>query len=119
VDLYRAFKLGIRNLSLLDKEKKCPLEYKAGDDTIDKYMEALNNLLSSDSKKYTSEFSGGQQTAGWLSKKVMVHKSKFETDQKNQLNKLAKKRKAEEEKKGCSKALTNFCCCFQAVGGGF
>jgi hypothetical protein len=47
--------------------------------------------------EYTSEFSGGPQTAGWLSDKAMAHKSKFETDQQNQLNELTKKRKAEEE----------------------
>jgi len=31
---------------------------------------------------YMNEFSGGQQTAGWLSEKAMVHKIKFKTDQK-------------------------------------
>jgi ATP-dependent 26S proteasome regulatory subunit len=46
---------------------------------------------------YNSEFSEGQQTAGWLSEKATVHKSKFETNQKNLLNDLAKKRKAEED----------------------
>ena len=46
---------------------------------------------------YTSEFSGGAQAAGWLSHKATVHKTKFETDQKNRLDELAKKRKAEEE----------------------
>jgi hypothetical protein len=104
VDLYSAFKVGIRNLSILDKEKKCPVEYKAGDDAMAEFMEALNNLLCSDAKKYqskkwwshcvvelllpmhigyTSEFSGGAQTAGWLSAKATAHKTKFETDQKN------------------------------------
>jgi len=94
------------------------MEYKAGDDAVVEYMEALNNLLSSDSNKYNSkkwwsrgvvelllpmhleymsEFSGGPQTAGWLSHKATVHKTKFETDQKNRLDELAKKRKAEEE----------------------
>jgi hypothetical protein len=113
VDLYSAFKLGIRNLSVVDKEKKCPLEYKAGDDDLVEYVEALNNLLCSDAKKYqskkwwshgvvelllpmhigyTPEFSGGAQTAGWLSHKATVHKTKFETDQKNRLNELAKKK---------------------------
>jgi hypothetical protein len=48
---------------------------------------------------YTSEFSGSLQTAGWLSGKATAHKTKFETDQKNQLNELAKKRKAEEEER--------------------
>jgi hypothetical protein len=46
---------------------------------------------------YTSEFSGASQTAGWLSGKATAHQTKFETDQKNRLDELAKKRKAEEE----------------------
>jgi len=45
VDLYSAFKVGIRNVSVVDNEKKCPVEYKAGDDAMTEYMEALNNLL--------------------------------------------------------------------------
>jgi hypothetical protein len=32
-----------------------------------------------------------------LSHKATVHKTKFETDQKNRLDELAKKRKAEDE----------------------
>jgi hypothetical protein len=120
VDLYGAFKVEIRNLSVLDKERKCPVEYKAGDDAMVEYVEALDNLLSSDSKKfnskkwwscgvvelllpmhleYMSEIRGGTQTAGWLSDKVTVHKMKYETDQKNQLDELAKNRKAEEEER--------------------
>jgi len=84
------------------------------------YVEALNNLLSSDSKKYNSkkwwsrgvvelllqmhlehtfEFGAGKKTAGWLSEKASMHKTKFETDQKNRLDDLAKKRKAEEEER--------------------
>ncbi len=31
------------------------MEYKAGDDAVVEYMEALNNLLSSDSNKYNSK----------------------------------------------------------------
>jgi len=41
---------------------------------------------------YTSEFSGGQQTAGWKDEKATAHKTKFETNQKNWLEDLAKKR---------------------------
>jgi predicted Holliday junction resolvase-like endonuclease len=48
---------------------------------------------------HTSEFGGGQQTAGWLSEKVLAHKSKFETDQKNRLDELVKKRRAEEDER--------------------
>jgi hypothetical protein len=52
---------------------------------------------------YTNEFSAGQQTAGWLAEKAMVYKTKFETDQKNWLDDLARKRKAKEERKGAVK----------------
>jgi hypothetical protein len=90
------------------------VEYKVGDDAMAEYVEALNNLLCSDGKKYnskkwwshgvvelllpmhigyTSEFSGGPQTAGWLSGKATAHKTKFDTNQKNRLNELAKKGK--------------------------
>jgi carbonic anhydrase len=44
------------------------------------------------------KFGAGKQTASWLSEKAMMHKTKFETDQKNRLDDLVKKRKAEEEK---------------------
>jgi hypothetical protein len=118
VDLYSSFKLGIRLLSVEDKDKKCPAMYTKGDDCCKEYVEALNNLLGSDGKKYnlkkwwsrgvvemllpmhigyTSEFGTGQQTAGWLSDKVTAHKTKFEMDQRNRLEELTKKRKAEEE----------------------
>jgi signal recognition particle subunit SEC65 len=46
---------------------------------------------------YTSEFGTGQQPAGWLLKKATAHKTKFETDQKNRLEELTKKKKAKEE----------------------
>jgi hypothetical protein len=98
----------------------CPVEYVAGDEVVGEYVEALNNLLCSDAKKYqlkkqwscgvielllqmhiayTSEFSGGAQTAGWLSGKATAHQTKFETNQKNRLDELAEKRKAEEDKR--------------------
>jgi hypothetical protein len=120
VDLYGSLKLGIRNLSQVDTKLKCPVEYKVEDDACMEYVEALNNLLSSDSKKYNSkkwwsrgivelllqmhleqtfEFGAGKQTAGWLSEKATMHKTKFETKQKNRLDDLAKKRKAEEEER--------------------
>jgi len=55
VDLYSAFKVGIRNLSVLDKEKQCPVVFVKGDDAVEEYMESLNNLLCSDMKKYNSK----------------------------------------------------------------
>ena len=33
------------DVSVVDNEKKCPVEYKAGDDAMTEYVEALNNLL--------------------------------------------------------------------------
>jgi hypothetical protein len=120
VNLYGSFKLGIRNLSQVDTKAKCPVEYKVEDGACMEYVEALNNLLSSDSKKYNSKkwwshgvvelllqmhlehtfgFGAGQQTAGWLLEKASMHKTKFEMDQKNRLDDLAKKRKAEEDER--------------------
>jgi hypothetical protein len=55
VDLYGSFKLGIRNLSQVDAKAKCSVEYKVEDGACMEYVEALNNLLSSDSKKYNSK----------------------------------------------------------------
>jgi hypothetical protein len=52
VDLYSTFKVGIRKLSVLDKEKKCPVVFVKGDDAVEEYVESLNNLLCSDTKKY-------------------------------------------------------------------
>ena len=45
------------------------------------------------------EFGAGKQTAGWLSEKASMHKTKFEMDQKNRLDDLVKKRKAEEDER--------------------
>jgi hypothetical protein len=120
VDLYGSFKLGIRNLSQVDTKVKCPIQYKVDYKGCMEYVEALNNLLSLDSKKYNSkkwwsggvvelllemhleqtlEFGAGKQPAGWLSEKATMHKTKFEMNQKNRLDDLAKKRKPEEEER--------------------
>ncbi len=80
--------LVIRNLTLLDKEKKFPQDYKKGDDACDEYVEAHNYLLLLD-KKY--------QSKKWWIENAMAHKTKFKTDQKNWLDELAKKRISEEE----------------------
>jgi hypothetical protein len=116
VDLYGAFKRGIRNFSFLDKEKSVPRVIRKGLLPVIS-MWRHSTILMSDKKyqskkwwiqdvaemllplhlAYMNEFSGGQQTAGWLSEKAMVHRIKFKTDQKNWLDELAKKRKAEEE----------------------
>ncbi len=54
-DLYGAFQLGIKNLSVLDKKKKYPMEYQKGDDAWDQYVEALNNLQGLYARKYMSK----------------------------------------------------------------
>ena len=49
--------------------------------------------------EHTLEFGSGKQSAGWLLEKATMHRTKFETDQKNRLDDLAKKRKAEEDER--------------------
>ena len=46
---------------------------------------------------YSAEFGSGKQSALLLLEKSLEHKSKFETDKKNRLDELARKRKLEEE----------------------
>jgi hypothetical protein len=60
------------------------------------------------------EFGAGQQNSGRVSGKASMHKTKFETDQKNRLDDLAKKRKAEED--GCRDAA-RFCQAVSAASG--
>ena len=55
VDLYSSFKLGVRHLSVQVKEKKFPVVYTKGDDCCEEYVDALNNLLGLDAKKYNSK----------------------------------------------------------------
>jgi hypothetical protein len=54
---------------------------------------------------YSAEFGSGKQSALWLSEKSSEHKSKFEMDQRNRLDELARKRKLEEEE--CLDAAKN------------
>ena len=104
IDLYSGFKLGIRNLSLMDKSKKCPNTFEKGVPSVDEYVVSLLNLLTSDAKKYKSkkwwrldvvelllknhldyvaEFGSEKQSASWIAEKAIEHKNKFETDQRN------------------------------------
>jgi hypothetical protein len=55
VDLYGSFKLGIRHLSVQDKEKKCPVDFVKVDNCCEEYVESLDNLLCLDAKKYNSK----------------------------------------------------------------
>jgi len=118
VDMYSAFKQAIRQLSLSPNNKKAPTVYVHGDPEVEEYLDELDNLLQSGTKKffskkwwsrevvvmffplhlaYSAEFGSGKQSASWLSEKSSEHKSKFKTDQKNRLDELARKRKLEEE----------------------
>jgi len=118
VDLYSSFKLGIRNLSLMDNSKKCPTKFEKGVPLADEYMVSLLALLTSDAKKYKSkkwwrfdvvelllknhldyvaEFGSEKQSASWIAEKAIEHKNKFETDQRNQEAEMNCKRAVEEE----------------------
>jgi hypothetical protein len=95
VELYSSFKLGIRNLSLKDRTKKCLSVFEKGYAVVDEYLAALLQLILSDYKKYqskkwwssdivemlfplhldnTMEFSGGEQNTDWLTQKAASHK---------------------------------------------
>jgi hypothetical protein len=119
VDLYSSFKLGIRNMSLLDKSKKCPTSsFEKGVPSVNEYGECLLSLLTSDAKKYqskkwwrldvielllkhhldyVSEFGSEKQSANWIVEKATEHKNKFHTDQRNREAELARKRAVEED----------------------
>ena len=120
VELYSSFKLGIHNLSLLDKVKKCPATFDKGDDAVNEYAVSLLNLFTSDTKKYKSkkwwrldvvelllklhleyiaEFGSEKQSANWIAEKAVEHKNKFEMDQRNREAELARKRAAEEDER--------------------
>jgi len=118
VELYSSFKLGIRNLSLLDKSKKCPTTFEKGIPSVDEYVVSLLSLLTSDEKKYkskkwwrvdvvelllkhhldyVSEFGSEKQSANWIVEKATEHKNKFHTDQRNRESELASRKRAVEE----------------------
>jgi len=53
VELYGAFKKGVRNLSLIPGSPKCPTSYfEATDSEISDYVDSLFSLIVSDKKKY-------------------------------------------------------------------
>ncbi len=126
VDMYSAFKQGIRALSLIDNAPlKCPTLMVEGDDYIDSNLDALLQQMLSNSKKvhpkkwwdktvlsmlldqhirYATEFSTGEQNISWMEAKTREHKGKFQMDQKNREVELARKRAAaEEEQKEAAK----------------
>jgi hypothetical protein len=110
--LYSALKLGIRCLSVKSDSPKCPDEIKDDDDSVDVYVEALLQLLLSNSKKFQPRkwwslsvvrillccllhhlkaFSNSKQDASWLEKQKVVTKSNFELDQNNREDEIAQK----------------------------
>jgi hypothetical protein len=91
-----------------------------GDESADDYTTALFELLTSDSKNYqpkkwwslqvirllfsshldyNSVFGTGKQNAGWLENQKAAAKSKFEIDQKNREDEIARKRALKEEER--------------------
>ena len=144
VELYSALKLGIRCLSVKSDSPKCPDEIKDDDDSVDIYVEALLQLLLSDSKKFQPRkwwslsvvrmllychlhhlkaFGNSKQDASWLEKQKVVTKSKFELDQKNQEDEIARKRAIEENermeaaknRKAMAEASDRLVSCFEAM----
>jgi hypothetical protein len=60
IELYSAFKQGIRNLSLEESSLRCPTVYVKGDDAVDNYLESLHKILTSDGKSITLRNGGAK-----------------------------------------------------------
>jgi len=58
VDMYSAFKQAICQLSLSPYNKKAPTLYVRGDPEVEKYLDKLDNLLQSGTKKKFQRSSG-------------------------------------------------------------
>jgi hypothetical protein len=118
IELYSAFKLGIRTTSLVAGSMRYPSVFVKGEQETDDYVQSLAALLVSDGKRfhpkkwwspdvvelllelhlqYMVEFGSGAQSVDWLMGKAVGHKNKFETDQRSRETELARKRAAEEE----------------------
>jgi len=119
VELYSAFKLGIRTLSQLPNAPKCPTSVTADNqDDCELYIQTLHTLLISDKRKFQSPkwwsfevvnlllvlhleylkgYGSDNQNVEWLISKAEKAKGKFDTDQKNREAEIARKRKIEEE----------------------
>jgi hypothetical protein len=111
VEMYSAFKQGVRSLSLVPGAPKCPSS-AADEEAIGFYVQNLFQLLTSDTKKYQPKkwwsvevmslllclhlsymksFGNGDQTLAWLEMEGVEAKGKFETDQKNREAEIARK----------------------------
>jgi hypothetical protein len=118
IELYSAFKLGIRTTSLVAGSMRYPSVFVKGEQETDDYVQSLAALLVSDGKRfhpkkwwspdvvelllelhlqYMVEFGSGAQSVDWLTGKAVGHKNKFETDQRSRETELARERAAEEE----------------------
>jgi len=124
VEVYSAFKNGIRGLSMLVGAPKCPSNVDVDATEFDNYVANLLEFLLSNKKipkkwwsfevaklllqlhlKSVKEFGSGVQGASFLDNKKNATKSKFEMDQKNRETELARKRALEEEER--KEAATN------------
>jgi hypothetical protein len=105
VELYSAFKQGVRSPSLVPGAPKCPSSLsEENEEATTFYVQSLFQLLTSDTKKfqpkkwwsvdvtslllclhlsYTKSFGNGDQTLAWLEMNGVEARGKFETDQKN------------------------------------
>ncbi len=118
MDLYSALKQGIHALSLQSGAPKCPTTSTDVDDEESVlYVKALFEMLQSIRKfqprrwwsvevtqqllnlhlEYDKAFGGNtKQDATWLNLQKVVARSKFETDQKNREDEIARKRAIKE-----------------------
>jgi hypothetical protein len=119
VDVYGAFKSGIRGLSLVAGAPACPTKYNDGEIEVEDYVAALESYLTTSKKgapkkwwsteviklllelhlDYSKDYGTVKQGIGFLDEKKADQKSKYERDQKNREDMLAKKRAQEEEER--------------------
>jgi hypothetical protein len=118
VDMYSAFKNGIRGLSVVVGAPKCPIKFDNDAGEVEDFVNALEAHLTTKKgspKKwwsteviklllelhidYSKDFGIGSQGVAFLEEKKADQKSKYERDQKNREDMLAKKRALEEEER--------------------
>jgi hypothetical protein len=119
VELYSAFKAGIRTLFVLPNSPKCPSSVSAANQKESEfYIKSLHSLLLSDKKKFQpskwwsfevvnlllvlhlehmKRFGSDNQSVQWLLGKAEKAKGKFDMDQKNWEAEIDRKRKLKEE----------------------
>jgi hypothetical protein len=114
VDMYSAFKNGIRELSVVVSAPKCLIKFDNDASEVEDFVNALDAHLTTKKgspKKwwstevimlllelhidYSKDFGIGSQGVAFLEEKKVDQKSKYERDQKNHEDILAKKRALE------------------------